>query len=127
MAEHGERRSAGVIFLGGELAAHLRQNAQHSEKPCSHPLLLHMQDMPGGGKIDAGSAVGIDRSIQKCGMIANHFPRPAILLHLIAFRALSFEVSNDARQTGWLWKRQRPEQDGVHHAEDSGVGADAER
>src|ERR1700693_1151977 len=60
-------------------------------------------------------------------MIADLLPGPAVLLHLIAFRARAFEVGDDSRQASRLRKRKRAKQSGVHDAEDGGVGADAER
>src|SRR5579871_3344713 len=108
MAQYGEWRSALVIFLRCELASHLRKNAQHAEKSSAYALLLNVLNVACGGEIDAGSAVGINRRVQKCRVIPHQLPRPAVLSDIIALSALGSEVRYHTGQAVRLRKRQGP-------------------
>ncbi len=125
IAQHCQRRSTGAIFLGRELAAHLRRDSQHTKEARSHALLLHVLNMPGCREIDTGRSAGINGCVQKGGVVADQFPSPAILPRLIAFHALLFKMGDDAGEARGLGIGERAEQGGIHDAEDGGVRADA--
>lgn len=60
-------------------------------------------------------------------MIADQFPRPAVLARLVPLHSRGADVPGNLHETFRLGVRQRTQQSRIYNAEDCGIGSDAQR
>ncbi len=81
---------------------------------------------PFENEVDTAAAVLIDRCRKIGGVVAYQFPDAAILSGIEKAFPISGHFARDHDEAVGLRVGQRPEEDGVHHAVDGGVCANAE-
>ena len=122
VAEDSDGGTAGEILLGRELTAVLRRDAENAEIAGGDALLRDELEAAIGGKVDAGGA-GVSRGSEERGAVAHGEEESAGLAVIDLFPIVGGDDEGEARGVGI---RQGLEQDGIEHAEDGGIDADAE-
>jgi len=126
MTENDDRRPAWTVLIARELAPKHRWHSQDTKESSCYSLLLYVLRPSVGSEIDARCARGICRGIEVRGMIADQLPRGVCLVALVCFFAVIAEMYDDFGQAAGLGIGKRTQQRGINHAENGGIGADAQ-
>jgi len=122
-ADHGDRRTSQPVLTLAKAAPQHRPNAQQREQRRRDGIASELLRLALSGEIVVGRADGADL-FEAALLFA---PRQVIQSRGGPVRQLQFVVLfRHPDQAVGLGKRQCPQHHRVHHAEDGGVGADAQ-